>query len=167
MHRKAIIPKGIEDLDFFELARHESEARTRLRLMGMGHLKAGKKQKEIAEFLGVSPETVRQWRIRFCEQGLEGLKEGARSGAPPVLSREKEEEFRQEVESMQKNREGGRVRGKEIQKMLKSQYGCCYSLNGVYVLLKRLGMVWISARSKHPKSDLKSQEAFKKTFLRR
>ena len=58
MHRKAIIPPGVEGIDFFELAKREQHPRVRIRLMGMGHLKAGKKQREIAEFLGVSPKAV-------------------------------------------------------------------------------------------------------------
>ena len=38
-----------------------------------------------------------------------------------------------------------------------------YSVNGIYELLARIGMSWISARSKHPQADINAQEAFKKT----
>lgn len=42
--------------------------------------------KEIAEQVGTSPQVVHRWRRRFCEQGLEALKDRPRSGRPRVYS---------------------------------------------------------------------------------
>lgn len=156
--------EGMEGIDFFQLAKVEAHPRVRIRLIAMGHLQAGKSQQEIAEFLGVNRSAVREWRARLERGGLNGLQEGRRSGSPPRLRREDEERFRCGLERAQQERGGGRMTGKEIAKLLKKEYGAVYSQNGVYSLLKRLGMVWISARSKHPKSDVEAQEAFKKTF---
>jgi transposase len=38
------------------------------------------------------------------------------------------------------------------------------SLRSVYNTLQRVGLVWITGRSQHPKANLEAQEAFKKTL---
>src|SRR5690625_1012707 len=40
----------------------------------------------IAEELGVCLDTVRKWRARFCDNGVDGLGDAPRSGRPPVYS---------------------------------------------------------------------------------
>ena len=47
--------------------------------------------------------------------------------------------------------------------MIEEKYNESYSVSGVYKLLKRMDMSWVSARSIHTKSDHEAQEAFKKT----
>lgn len=63
---------------------------------------------------------------------------------------------------MQENREGGRVRGQDIQVLLKEQFSVDHALPSVYHVLERCELSWISTRSKHPKSDPAMQEEFKK-----
>lgn len=46
--------------------------------------------------------------------------------------------------------------------MLAEQFGVTYTLNGVYELLKRLDMAWISARSVSPNANPNKQAEFKK-----
>ena len=41
---------------------------------------------EIAERLAVSRQAVSQWRIRFCEEGIQGLEERPRPGRPRRFS---------------------------------------------------------------------------------
>ena len=47
--------------------------------------------------------------------------------------------------------------------MIKEKYKESYSVSGVYKLLKRMGMSWVSGRSVHTRSDPEVQGAFKKT----
>ena len=70
--------------------------------------------------------------------------------------------FRQAVEQLQDRRGGGRVRGEDIRQLLAEQFGVDYTLNGVYELLNRLDMVWISARSVSPNANPARQAEFKK-----
>jgi hypothetical protein len=42
--------------------------------------------KEIAVRCGCHPQVVSKWRRRFCEQGIEGLKDKPRSGRPRRFS---------------------------------------------------------------------------------
>ncbi|WP_041350350.1 helix-turn-helix domain-containing protein [Nitrosococcus watsonii] len=41
-------------------------------------------------------------------------------------------------------------------------FGVSYSLSGLYEVLRRAGLSWVSARSRHPQRDGQVQEAFKK-----
>jgi len=56
------------------------------------------------------------------------------------------------------------VRGEDIRQLLDEQFGVVYTLNGVYELLKRLDMVWISARSVSPNANPARQAEFKKNL---
>ena len=44
------------------------------------------------------------------------------------------------------------------------EWGVTYSLNGIYYLMKDIGMSWVSTRSRHPKQDEQAQTDFKKTL---
>lgn len=57
---------------------HREVLRAKLVLMAAD----GKTNTEIGEQLGMSRESVGRWRKRFCEQGLDGLKDKARPGRP-------------------------------------------------------------------------------------
>ena len=45
----------------------------------------GMANSEVAQQVGTSPQVVHRWRKRFCEQGLEALKDRPRSGRPRVF----------------------------------------------------------------------------------
>src|SRR5690348_7184173 len=96
------------EVDFFQLAKHEPNPRTRMRLFALGHLKAGKTKQEVTEMFQIVLITLRRWVLRFVTQGLQGLQEQAGKGRKKKLSAELEEKFRQEVEQLQALRSGGR-----------------------------------------------------------
>ncbi|MGI0061614.1 MAG: winged helix-turn-helix domain-containing protein [Nitrosotalea sp.] len=148
--------------DFFRLAKKESHPRTRIRFLALGHLESGKTKTEVAAMFRISFPTLREWLIRFITEGIEGLRDRAGKGRKRKLPPEREEEFRQQVEELQENREGGRVRGQDVQVLLKEKFCVDHALPSVYHVLERCGLSWISSRSKHPKSDLVAQEEFKK-----
>ena len=161
------IPDEIDSYNFEELYRTEPHPRTRIRYLGMIHVQARRPFCEIAQILRVSRETVRSWVKRFSEEGLEGLSEKPGRGAQPKLSPQDEPAFKKAVEALQDERGGGRVTGEEIRQLLLKRFQSAYTLDGVYKLLKRLGLVWITARSIHPEADLDAQKAFKKTSKKR
>ena len=167
MPSRTPIPAEINNHNFEALYRQEPHARTRIRYLCMSHIQAGKSFSEIAGMLKVSRETVRMWVKRFAEEGLTGLRERAGRGARQRLSPRDEPAFKKAVEVLQEEREGGRVTGHDIRDLLLTRFCADYTLDGVYKLLKRLSLVWISARSIAPQADLDAQKAFKKTFSKR
>ena len=148
--------------DFFGLAKKEPHSRVRIRLLALGHLSSGKTKTQVAEMFRVSFPSLRQWLTRFISEGIEGLQDKKGKGRKRKLLFEQEEEFRQKVEELQASREGGRVRGQDVQVLLKETFCVDHALPSVYHVLERCGLSWISSRSKHPKSDPLVQEDFKK-----
>jgi transposase len=156
------LDKQWQVFDFDALARKQANAQRRLRLLGLAHLKEGKSYVAVAQSLRVTRHAVMRWADWFATDGIERLLGIPQSGRPPRLGKVQQEAVRRAIEQAQEARGGGRIRGEEIRQLLHEQFAVDYSLNGVYHLLKRLGMSWISARAISPQADLPAQTAFKK-----
>ena len=154
---------SLNEFDFQRLASTESDPRTRIRLLMMTHLQNGATPKETAKMLCCDTSTVTRKLARFKRDGLDGLKDKHRSGAPYKLSPNYHNEFKKLITDAQSNQDGGRLIGEDIRLILEEKFNAIYTLNGTYDLLKALDMVWITSRSRHPKQDDEVQEAYKKT----
>ena len=163
--RKAAPIKGIDQHDFDKIAKASGvKASEKLRFLALAHVKDGKSFSEAARMIRVCPRTVIVWVQRFRKNGINGLKERYGGGPQPYLALDKHEEFRQSVLKLQTSRIGGRIRGEDVRELLETKYNICCSLSTVYNTLKRVGLVWITGRSKHLKGNEEAQIAFKKTF---
>ena len=148
--------------DFFQLAKREPHPRVRTRLLALGHLQSGKTKTDVVGMFRITFPTLRTWMLRFIAKGIDGLKPQQGRGRKRKLPAAQEENFRRQVEELQQNREGGRIRGQDVQVLLKEKFCVDHALPSVYHVLERCGLSWISPRSKHPKSDPEAQEDFKK-----
>ena len=157
-------PYRLEDYDFAALAKAQSNKKLYQRLMILAHLKQGMPKVQISQLLFISTDQIYAWLKRFHEQGIEGLKDKPRSGRPRLLHRGAHEALKQQIEDSQSARSGGRLQGKDILELIKDEWGVTYSLNGIYYLMKDIGMSWVSTRSRHPKQDEQAQTDFKKTL---
>ena len=162
MARPLIIPETINEHDFKMLYRIETNPRIRIRLLAFSHLQEGLTPVEISPMIHVGALSIRTWIHNFSREGLAGLRDKPKPGAKPRLPTGQLESFTMALSQLQEERSGGRVRGEDIRELLRVKFQVKYSLNGVYALLKRIGWVWISVRSKHPKTDQAKQEEFKK-----
>lgn len=149
------------------MARSESCPRVRERLLGFHNLMIGKNRIESAAAVGRNPEWLRMWVLRYDEGGYKNLIDKKKTGQPKYLTKEQEDELVQEIILMQDNRNGGRITGNEIRAHIEKKYKKTYKNNSIYDLLHRLGLSWVSSRSKHPRSDEKKQKTFKQTFKAR
>ena len=152
----------LQKYNFDLLARQEPSGRRRLRYLALAHIKDGKSASETALALRVTSRAVTQWLKWFVDEGLDRVAGIPHYWSPQRLPKTQEEAFRRAVEQLQDRRGGGRVRGEDIRQLLDEQFGVVYTLNGVYELLKRLDMVWISARSVSPNANPAKQAEFKK-----
>ncbi len=157
----------LASIDFFQLAKKESHPKTHIRFLALGHLQSGKTKNEVAHMFQISLTALRKWLLRFLTGGVDGLRAKPGRGRKRKLLPEQEEEFRQQVEQLQEHRDGGRIRGQDVQVLLKEKFCIDHALPSVYHVLERCGLSWISARSKHPKSDPVAQEDFKKNSKRK
>jgi transposase len=157
----------LQRYNFDLLARQELNGQRRMRYIALAHLKDGKNFTEVADALRVTRHSVMRWLKWFACGGVDRLAGTPHYWSTQRLPKTQEEAFRQAVEQLQDNRGGGRVRGEDIRQLLSEQFAVAYSLNGVYDLLKRLDMAWISARSISPHADPVKQAAFKKNLSSR
>jgi len=77
-----------ECITFQELAEHHPYPDFRRRALGMLALAKGHNFPLVAEILGVSPATPYNWLRAWKKQGLMGLLNGHRGGAPAKLTKE-------------------------------------------------------------------------------
>jgi len=158
------IPKEIFNYDFSKLAKKCKHPRERIRLLSFAHLKDGKSVIKAAEAVKVSRNAVYTWLRSFRDKKLDGLKEVGGRGAKLKLPASEHEAFRRAVLQLQENRSGGRVKGKDVLKLMQKEFGITCTERSVYNHLKRANLVWVSARSKHPKADIEKQKEYKKNF---
>lgn len=155
---------SIANHNFGKLSKTQSNPRARQRLLILYQYSIGKTTNDIAKDLYIHPETVRRTKKRYFAYGLDSIYDRPRRGRHSKLLESDIESFKALIVSEQQKRAGGRLTGKDIQQIAKDHYNAHYSVNGIYEMLKRIGMSWISARSQHPKTDAAVQEAFKKTL---
>ena len=154
----------LNDYDFETLSKTEPDPKRRLRLLGLQHLKEGRKPSWVADALKKTSETIRNWLKVFEAEGLDGLSDKSGRGSKPYLAKEERKKIREEIIQLQESREGGRITGQDIVDFLKENYDVKFHINSIYRFLKQLDLVWITGRSVHPKANLEEQENFKKEF---
>jgi len=148
-----------QEIDFASLAKKEKSGRVRVRFLALSNLQRGMSHRKTAKMLQVSAVSINNWVNRFKKAGLEGLQDKALGrGRNQMLPKNKEEELKELVLKAQKNLTGGRLIGDDIIELVKKKYGITYSSSGIYHLLHRIGLVWISSRSQHPKSNKKKRK---------
>jgi len=149
-------------LELEKRIRATSNARMRTRLLAVSHFIDGKSRYQIADFLKVSRTSVNKWISVYINEGIDGLTEKKHTGRPSNLTLEQLNTLKQFVTNNAVKVEGGRLQGTDIIAFIESEFCISYSLSGVYKLLRKMDLVWITTRSKHPKQSIAAQEDFKK-----
>jgi|APGre2960657423_1045063.scaffolds.fasta_scaffold229310_2 transposase len=154
--------KEFEFLDYYKIHRSKPYI---YRCLACHYIQIGHTYDEVAKMLHYSRNSIMKWVERFEQEGVKALLETkAGRGRVAKISSKLSTEFSEAVISLQENRNGGRIIGKDIVDMAQEKYAVTYSVSGIYKLLSRMGLSWVSARSIHPKADLEAQETFKKTL---
>lgn len=134
----------------------------KLRYLGLHHIQGGKSYAEVGALLLLTTLAVINWVKKYECKGAPGLQQQKGQGRPARLSI-KTPVLQKAITELQEKRKGGRVKGRDILKMIQDKFKVTYTLSGLYELLKRHRMVWITGRSIHPKANPEAQETFKKT----
>lgn len=125
------------------------DKRTDRRMLAVQQRSEGKRNKDIAEILGVDPRIVSQWVRMYLDGGIEALLPKKKSGRPPKLTYEQEEailnEFKDKAEA------GQMIEVSEIKTAYEKAAGKSKSHGQIYRVLHRHGWRKIKPRSRHPK----------------
>ena len=110
-------------------------------------------------------QTLRDWVIRYNEEGIEGLHDRPRPGRPPRLLPEQMAELAQLVEDGPDLAEHGVVRWRcaDLAVEIRARFGVVLAERQIERILKQLDFARLSVRPRHPKADEAAQQAFKKT----
>lgn len=164
MEKISNLVKIIQEYDFKLEYKHERNPVIKIKFLALHHLQSGMLLKDVADIILYDESAIRRWVRAFVDYDYEGLIDREGRGLKPRLPCEQEELFKVELDILHDEKNGGRVTVDDIQNMLQKKFDCNYSRSGVYTLLDRLNIVWITGRSKHPKSSQEAIENFKETF---
>jgi len=167
MGRRKAVSEAFYRENFLELSRKEPNKRVYMRLLACHHIQQGRTYEEVSRLFCVHWRAVHNWMRRYKALGIDGLRNQGGQGRKARTTASQESIFKAAFLRAQKEREGGRLTGKDAQQLLASELGVNYQLSATYRLLHRVGLSWISGRDRHPNDQSAAQEAFKKTFASR
>lgn len=147
------------------LARQTKDVAQARRLLAIAAIVDGASREEAARIGGMERQTLRDWVIRFNEQGPDGLINLASPGAPPKLDAEHRAFLSRMVEEGPIPAVHGVVRWRacDLIALLQEEFGISVSDDTIYRALKDLGFAHLSARPKAYRQDPEAMQAFKKT----
>jgi len=143
-----------------------SDAAAARRMLAIALVLEGYGRTEAARQCGMDRQTLRDWVLRYNEEGLDGLRNRAHGGgAVARLSAEQQAQFVAWVRSGPDPETDGVVRWRrvDLQKKLAAELGVQLHERSVGKLLRRCGFRRLSVRPRHPRADLSAQETHKKT----
>ena len=121
---------------------------------------------EISRSVGVDVQTLRDWAVRYNAEGLDGLRDAARSGRPHKLDESQTVELVSLIETGSDPDAGEPSRWTlgMIQQWIKDRFDVDFTVEGVRQMLRRLGFRHLSPRPIHPKTKPEAQEYFRNNF---
>jgi transposase len=136
------------------------------RLLAIAAVLDGASREDAARAGGMDRQTLRDWVIRFNEQGADGLVNIPSPGVPPKLDETHKAFLARIVEEGPIPAMHGVVRWRACDLIMRlyEEFGISVSDDTVYRALKDLGFSHVSARPRAYKQDVDAVEAFKKTF---
>ena len=148
---------------FAKRAKDAAQAR---RLLAIAAVLDGALREDAAKIGGMDRQTLRDWVIRFNEQGPDGLINIPSPGVPPKLGKKHRAFLARLVEEGPIAAVHGVVRWRacDLIMRLHEEFGLSVSDDTIYRALKDLGFSHVSARPKAYKQDPDAMEAFKKTL---
>lgn len=145
-------------------ASDSTDAKVTRRLLAIALVLEGRKRTEAAQSCGMDRQTLRDWVMRYNEQGIAGLSDHHSHGRPPKLREEEKEQLAQWVRQGPDPEEGlVRWRLSDLRRRLMHRFFVSLDERSVSRILKSLSFSHISVRPRHPQADVDAQEAHKKT----
>jgi transposase len=147
---------------FAQRAKDAAQAR---RLLAIAAVLDGASREEAATIGGMDRQTLRDWVIRFNEQGADGLINIPSPGVPSKLNSRHKAFLARIVDEGPIPAIHGVVRWRACDLIMRlyEEFGLSVSDDTIYRALKNLGFSHVSARPKAYKQNAEAVDAFKKT----
>jgi transposase len=152
-----VFPHQSEDLaELRRRVRREKNAKQRDRYRAVLLALEGRPASEIVEKLSRSRAFVQRWVYAYRDGGLSAIHVPPRPGRPTKLPRHQEQVFLERI-----GQDGRILRGRDIARILEKEFGVCYTVQGAYDLLHRLGYEPLKPRPVNPKKDAEDEAVWK------
>lgn len=146
-----------------ELIRDQPHARAARRLTAVRLARLGFTAAQIAEQVVLSERQVGTWIARYNAGGTDALADRPGRGRKGPLAPAQEDRLRDRLRAGPTAADGVcTLRGEDVRRILREEFGVLRSLQAVYDLLHRLGFEPLRPRPRHPDADPRSQDRFKK-----
>jgi transposase len=146
-----------------DLVRSETRARVARRLMAVRLALFGRAAAAIAAEVLLSERQVYAWVARYNDGGAGALADLPGRGRKGPLSPGEEERLKDRLRAGPTEADGVcTLRGEDVRRILRDEFGVVRSLQATYDLLHRLGFEPLQPRPRHPAADASAQEDFKK-----
>lgn len=119
------------------------------------------KREQIAAVVGRSRQFVDEWAGRYRQGGFEAIVPGKAKGNAPKLTPEQDQHLKARLDAGPTDQDGVcTLRGIDIVRIIKEEFGVIHTLGGIYDVLKRLGYSSLAPRPSHRKKDPRAVRAF-------
>ena len=168
MGQPIAVRRDFTAIELRRLARRAKDSDQVRRLLAIAAVLDGASRAEAAKVGVMDRQTLRDWVIRFNEQGPDGLINIPAPGAPAKLNKGHRAFLARIVDEGPIPAIHGvvRWRGCDLIMRLHEEFGISVSDDTVYRALKDLGFSHVSARPRAYKQDGEAIEAFKKRMAR-
>ena len=154
MPRPLSVHASLSPDELAKIAKKEPNPRVRQRLLVVRLVVMGNTVPQAAKAVGLRERQSRNWIHRFNAKGINGLRDRPRPGQPVKLPRQKEQAFQARLKKGAGRQDPtGNLRGKDIQSILREEFGADYSLGGTYFLLHQLSFSSLAPRPRQPQAD--------------
>jgi transposase len=148
-------------------ARREHDGRVSARLIALANALDGMDRASAARLAGMDRQTLRDWVHRYNAEGIAGLYDRPKPGRTPKLTEGQMASLKAIVLAGPNPvvDQIGRWRIVDLCRYVEERWEVSYSETGMLRLLWSLDLSHRKTRPRHPQSDEKAQQAFKKGAL--
>lgn len=140
--------------------------RTWKRVQAVLLAKRGWTAAHIAQSLGCSLRSVKNWVAQYNRGGIEALRERPHTGRPRHLAPEHYSRLKQRLDAPPTPEDGTcTLRADNVRRILEREFGVLMGRQAVYDLLHRLGYSDLMPRPHHEKANPEVQEFFKEIVV--
>ncbi len=144
--------------------RAEPRAKVGRRLTAVRLALLGHRPEDVAPQVLLSARQVRTWVTRYNAAGPDGLADAAGRGRKPPLDEPARVRLAERLRAGPRAADGVcTLRGADIRRILKAEFGLVRSRSAVYHLPHALGFEPLRPRPRHPKASAEAHRAFPKS----
>ena len=119
------------------------------------------RREQIAAAVGRSRQFVDEWARRYRKGGFDAVVPGKAKGKAPKLTPEQDARLKARLDAGATDEDGVcTLRGLDIVRIIKEEFGVVHTLGGIYDVLRRIGYSSLVPRPKHRKKDEQAVQAF-------